>query len=858
MRLNGRNDFLSGIMVSLLTRIFPRLSRGCRGKVLSWAVLFSTMAAFAEPRMDVTMDHPTIAVSDSATLSIVFQDCSPEGRPELPPVAGLRFGDSGSQQNLSVVNGAVTRSTTYTIEVRAARPGRYTIPAMQADVGGAHLTSRPVTLNVVAGAVPTEPGEEQTAFLKIEPAVRTAYVGQIIPLRIEGYCRDNVANISLPQLTSDNFIIGEIPNSRQQASRAQVGNAVFNHFSFQTTAKAIKTGKFEIGPATWSMTVFGSQRNIFGWAEQRQGTFTSDSPEITVLPIPTEGAPASFTGAVGRFNLSVYEAGPTTVGAGDPITLKIRISGRGAFETVNLPTNNDAAWREFKTYPPTAKIELTDPGQAQGSKYFEQVITPQNAEVKEIPPFNFSYFDPEQRRFMNLMHDPIPLTVHATAAVPQPTVVNAGGAGNETQEPSEDIVHIKPMMGQLEPPSVPLLEQKGFLALQSLAPGIWICAFLRRKAKEKLANNPRLRRQRQVAATIREGLQQLPAFAAANDAEQFYATVLRLLQEQLGERMDLPAPAITEAVLDELPQKGLRPDAITLLHELFQACNQYRYTPEHAAREMNSLIPKVKSALEQLQSMPAVPGPRGLPAGVGLIIVLTTLTAFHARAEAPADAFLQANRLFEEGKYAPSAAAYEKIIQRGAVSPELYFNFGNACLKAGQFGRAICAYRRAEALAPRDPDIRANLQIARNDSAAGAPALPGSPWTRWVSRMTLNEWTVAESAALALLFLTLAVREMRPSLKKGGAGLAILGSVCVGLGICLTIAAMERLSEKFAVVVVPEAVVRRGPLPEAQSAFTVHDGAELRVVGTDGDWLQVSDAANHSGWLAQKEVATLP
>ena len=438
------------------------------------------------------------------------------------------------------------------------------------------------------------------------------------------------------------------------------------------------------------------------------------------------------------------------MGVGDPITLKIRIAGRGAFDTVTLPTNNEAEWREFKTYPPSGKLETSDPMQIEGSKYFEQVITPQNAEVKEVPPFVFSFFDPAQNSFRTLTHPAIPLTVHATAATPQPTVLSTGAPPPDAQEQGEEIVHIKPMPGRLRAVGPPLIQQPGFLAWQALPPLAWLCALARRKCKEKLANNPRLRRQRQVARLVRQGLADLARSAAANDAEKFYATVLRLLQEQLGERLDLPAPAITEAVLEDL--KGLRPETPALLHELFHACNQYRYTPEHTSQEMASLIPKVKTALQGLQAMPATPTRASLPQSVGILLLL--LGAMTLRAEPVPDAFTQANKLYEEGKYTQAAAAYEKITRAGAVSPALYFNLGNACLKAGQIGRAVCAYRQAETLAPRDPDIRANLQIARNQAGDNNPALPGNRWTRWIGRLTLNEWTLAASAAAALFFLS--------------------------------------------------------------------------------------------------------
>src|ERR1019366_8646518 len=99
----------------------------------------------------------------------------------------------------------------------------------------------------------------------------------------------------------------------------------------------------------------------------------------------------------------------------------------------------------------------------------------------------------------------------------------------------------------------------------------------------------------------------------------------------LGERLDLPAPAITEAVLDDLPQKNLRPETPALLHELFHACNQYRYTPERTSREMASLIPKVKAALQDLRAMPATPAKASLPQGASIFLLL--LSAITLRAE---------------------------------------------------------------------------------------------------------------------------------------------------------------------------------------------------------------------------------
>ena len=125
--------------------------------------------------------------------------------------------------------------------------------------------------------------------------------------------------------------------------------------------------------------------------------------------------------------------------------------------------------------------------------------------------------------------------------------------------------------------------------------------------------------------------------------------------------------------------------------------------------------------------------------GASALLLLASVVT--ARADAVSAPFEQANKLYEEGHYTEAAAAYQSLLDHGSVSPAIYFNAGNALFKAGQIGRAIYNYRRAEELAPRDPDIRANLQIARTQAGTNTASAPGNRWTRWTGRLTLNEWT---------------------------------------------------------------------------------------------------------------------
>jgi tetratricopeptide (TPR) repeat protein len=815
-------------------------------------------AALAQGKFEATLDRDTISLGETTTLNMTAENGSFKSQPSPPSVPGLQYGGMSSQTQRVFDGLKMTSKTIISVEVRPTREGTFTIPAIQVVVDGKPLTSKPLTLKVVKGNLPVTPGKLEPAFLRLFAPTNTIYAGQVIPLEIRCYCLA-ASGVQPPQLAGDSFTIGAMPDFRGQPPQVNIQGSIYYYLSFRVPITPNKTGDLTLGPATWSLNLV-TRTDIFGNPFSTTPAHPiSDTLTFHVLPVPTNNVPPGFNGAVGEFSLAQFEAGPATVAVGDPITLKIRIAGKGAFDSLSIP--DQPGWRDFKTYPPVKKFESADPLQIEGSKYFEQVISPENAGVREIPAFAFSYFDPQSGSYHTLTHPAIPLNVLPAAATPQPSVsAPAATAAPEAPPPAQEIVHIKVRPGPVAAAGPPLLLRPGFLAWQAVPPLAWICALLWRRHKDNLANNPRLLRRRAVARMVKQGLAELSARAQADDAEAFYAAVFRLLQEQLGERLDLPASAITEAVLEEARGRGLSQTAETLLRELFHACDQFRFAPEHTASELAALIPAVKSALQELQKMPL---PAGAPVRKNLLTsaacLLLLMSAAAARADAASDPFDQANKLYEEGRFAPAAAAYQKLAQTGPVSAAVYFNLGNAWFKAGQTGRAICAWRRAAQLSPRDPDVRANLQFARSQPGLGAPAIPGNRWTRWAALFTLDEWTGPASAFLALFFIVLTVRQIRPAWKKASSGLVwALAAACVCALVCLGLALDARFGARSVVVVVPEAVARRSPLEEAPSVFTAQDGAELLLMDRKDGWLEVADAASRSGWLPENQVEQAP
>jgi hypothetical protein len=579
----------------------------------------------AAATLTAALDRATVVVGDAATLTLTFSGGNPEGVPQLPQLKDLRVQYLGESSQVSIVNGRMTSSRSYNYAVTPTQPGDYTIPPLQAVVGGTRVVSQALVLKAVRADAKTAPpnATARLAFLRLIVPKKEIFLGEVLPVEVRLYYQ-NAEQVQMPQLQAEGFTLGQPPQPAQV--REQLGRDVYNVVVMQVAATAAKTGTLTLGPAECSLTLrirqggrrgldpfdpFGSDPfdSFFGNYERRAVTVSSEPVEIRVLPLPSAGVPPSFTGAVGEFSLAV-QASPTNLIAGDPITLAVQFSGRGNLANLNVPA---ADWAGFKTYAPSFKLTPTDALGLEGTKSFEQVIVPETANVRQVPPLEFSFFDPANKVYRTLQHAPIPIQVRPGAAAAQPTIMAAAPAGRSPDRP-RDMVHIKPDAGHLALMAPPWVRQPWFLGLQALPLALVVGVWAWRRRLETLSRNPRLVRQRAVARLVDQGLRTLRQQADQQDHLAFFATTFRLLQEQLGERLGTPASSITEAVLEERVRlMAIEPTALQQLQELFHACNQARYAPTSTRQELHALIPKLDAALQSVRRLPdpdPTPAPR--------------------------------------------------------------------------------------------------------------------------------------------------------------------------------------------------------------------------------------------------------
>jgi hypothetical protein len=587
------------------------LGRFCRTVILS-LVACGLITCGRAADFTASLDRDNVTLGEQATLSLKFDGVQPQNAPSLPAVTGLQFRYVGPSSSFSFINGQTSSSITYNYLVAPQREGQFVIPGMRVDVNGQQFSSSPLTLIVSKASAPTAAAVSsgnEVAFLKLAFPKPKIYLGESAVARLELYLRDDVQNFGNFQLTSspaDGFSAGKAVELQNQRRRVQIGNHVYTIIPLGIPLTAVRTGELTLGPFTASAVVVlpsqdqGNPFFIFSQGEQKQVMLATEPFKVESLPLPEQNKPATFTGAVGDFTMTAA-IGPTNLTVGDPITVRVQISGRGSLDTLALPPQD--AWRDFKTYPPTTKLDTSDPFGFQGTKTFEQVISPQNSDVHELPALAFSFFNPDDGQYHTLTQPAVRLEVKAAGATPLPALAAAKNAAPENQTP-QDILPIKQNLGALAEAAPPLVAQPAFLAAQAVPVLAFLAAFVWRKRTDSLANNPRLRRQRAVAQLIASGLDELKKYAAANQPDEFFATLFRLLQEQLGERLDCPASAITENVVEEHPVlRGAPKATLDALREQFQLCNQARYAPVRGTRELNSLAVQFEKLITQLREV---------------------------------------------------------------------------------------------------------------------------------------------------------------------------------------------------------------------------------------------------------------
>jgi len=218
----------------------------------------------------------------------------------------------------------------------------------------------------------------------------------------------------------------------------------------------------------------------------------------------------------------------------------------------------------------------------------------------------------------------------------------------------------------------------------------------------------------------------------------------------------------------------------------------------------------------------------------------------------------QASAAYQSGDYDRAVQLYESLLAEGIQDGAVYYNLGNAYFQAGDNGRALLNYRRAQNLSPRDPDVNANMAFIRarrldlqGDEAGFLESL--AVLTSGVLTPTELAWIVFVLWALWFGVLCVAIlRENWRDILR--APLLLLGVVLLAGLLLLGSRLYINASTLPAVVVRSIVAVMSGPGEEYLEIFEIHEAAELRLWETRGEWIRFALPDGRQGWITLQSV----
>lgn len=584
-----------------------RLSRpatGARRRVLGLALI---AAAWAVPAaaLDVTLSVSRSEVSVGEQFT-VEADVSHGGMgklppPDLPPVDGLRQVSSYTSQNFSYVNGRATSSLAVQYVMVADHEGEFEIGPAQADHNGESARSGTVKVTVKpAGSSAAAPrfgddaqssdGDDLIVLATVDND--TPYVNEQITFTFTFLHRVRIlegGRYTAPSFQG--FWTEEL--DRSEPRQVVLDGRRYTAERIRTALFPTGAGDFTIGEAFVSTVVedtgrsrrnrnpfdvFGSDR--FGlFRSGREVALKTDPIQVHVRPLPEEGKPGDFTGAVGDFELTAA-ADRTSLNAGDPVTLTVKLSGTGNVKVV--PDPDLSGLDGFKVYESRSSDSNSPQGdRILGEKTWEFVLVPTSGGPVEIPSVALSVFRPEEGRYVRLSTDPIPLKVTATAL---DKALASGGdiqlAKERVRLQQRDIRWVKHVDRPLRRAQGSPFGSGGFLLAHVMPTLAFVGAGMYRRQRDRLRSDVRYARNRAAARIAQKRLKSASELEAKGALEEFFSALSAALRGYVADKLGLAAASLEEdAVRSGLTGRGLDDGEIEHFLSMLGACDTARFSP---------------------------------------------------------------------------------------------------------------------------------------------------------------------------------------------------------------------------------------------------------------------------------------
>jgi len=514
-------------------------------------------------------------------------------------------GGPSTSMSSSTING-VTNSEfkfIYTLQPKAA--GEYVIPAATAMYDNKKIKSNLVKIVVVKGKggvtnqSQINKNMEQQMFVRATPSSDTAYIGQQVVLEYKIYYTVNVRRYDqIVEPSYDGFYAEKLRNVAQNKTIEIVDGVQYN----VTTVKRValypqQTGKLDIAESKFKLGVNDpnkTSRSIF-YEPINYFNFRTEPIVINVLELP-EGAPASFSGAVGSYTAASIVS-PANLTTDDALTILMEIQGNGDVKQTLPP---QVIFDEnLEVYNTSVLEKKTNPKSDYLQSYMklEYTVLPKKANRYLIQP-EFTFFNPDSAKYITIITgvDNIMVRQGKNKKVEQ-TVVSESDAMSSVLRPLMTSTSLSTMKTSawVQSPIGKALFLFPFLAMGAV--------LLYRQNEIKKGNiDPDVIRREKAAAIAKERLTTAEDYIKKKDSKSFYDEIAKSMFGYLGDKMNVPFSELSKSnIASILAEKQANPTTIDSLSKLLERCEMSRFagiSDENAMQEVYSSAHEIISSLE--------------------------------------------------------------------------------------------------------------------------------------------------------------------------------------------------------------------------------------------------------------------
>ena len=367
-----------------------------------------------------------------------------------------------------------------------------------------------------------------------------------------------------------------------------------------------KTGELTIEPLTLDVPidVQGNTRDIFGRRRMTRvnRTISAGKRIINVKPLPTEGRPDDFSGAVGNFNFSV-SVNKTMLDANEALELKIRTKGIGNLKLFNLPSLTLPS--SLEVYEPVRdnKVAINIKGM-NGFISDTYTIIPQYKGSYPIRPISFSYFDVTSAKYKTIISDEIVVKVQNGPVPNQLTEVNKSlSTENVLSLTNNQFKYIKTSTKFISINDLVFFKTFKFWCLLSI-PFVFIpIIILIGNTRRKRLNDIEGKRYRIATRLAKKYLSE--AKNNIGKQELFYDSLERALHNYLKAKLAIVTSEFSkEKIIELLTDRKVEKNVVSDFEGLLKSCEFARYTPTSNVaiqQDYNKAVKVISSIDKQFQ-----------------------------------------------------------------------------------------------------------------------------------------------------------------------------------------------------------------------------------------------------------------